>query len=52
MNGMMNDGDFIDDVFEIAFGAGAADAEPPYPRSEVLAKLREYSDASIEQTTE
>jgi hypothetical protein len=47
----MCDEDFIDEIYEIAFGAGATEAEPSYPREEVLNKIREFSNTSIEQTT-
>jgi len=43
----MKDCDFIENVFEIAFGDDAINKE--YSKEEVLVKLREFSDLALDK---
>lgn len=46
----MNDKEFIDNVFDIAFGEGAIDKE--YTKEEVINKLIEFSDLALDEEFE
>ena len=48
---MMNDKDFIKEVFQIAFGEGCMECDVPYDKEEVLEKLMEFSDNALKWET-
>ena len=46
----MEDKEFIENVFEIAFGDNAINRD--YSKEEVLIRLREFSDEALEEENE